>query len=267
MLDANPGRTLAQRNEFSIFRTFGGNIFFGGEVFLFRLSAGPRSAVFCNALLPRLLDVRNKFILLTKGFVMSTLSAHILQAAAALPEGGVLSPKEFLHLGQRAAVDQNFTRLVRQGRLLRLCRGLYVLPVEGRFGRRAPQAEKVLQGLAQKSGELIVAHGAATANHLGLSTQLPLKEVFYTSGHNRTLALGKRTLTLQHAPSWLLLLGHRPGGALIRALAWLGEQQAQSFMPQLREKIAPEEWQAVAAVRFKLPSWLAKIFSQVTCHA
>jgi len=198
---------------------------------------------------------------------MSTLSTHILRAAAALPEGGVLSPKEFLHLSPRAAVDQSFTRLVRQGRLLRLCRGLYVLPVEGRFGRRAPEAEKVLQSLAHKSGELIVAHGAASANHLGLSTQLPLQEVFYTSGHTRTLALGNRTLALRHAPPWLLLLGHSPGGALIRALAWLGKQQTQSLMPQLREKITPEEWQAVSAVRLKLPSWLAKIFSQAACHA
>jgi len=55
---------------------------------------------------------------LTRSFAMSTLTTHILQAAFALPEGGVLSPKEFLHLGGREAVDQSFTRLVRQGKLL-----------------------------------------------------------------------------------------------------------------------------------------------------
>jgi len=198
---------------------------------------------------------------------MSTLITHILQAASALPEGGVLSPKEFLHLGGREAVDQSFTRLVRQGKLLRVCRGLYVLPVEGRFGKRAPDAEKVLESLAQKSGEVIVAHGAATANSLGLSTQIPMKEVFYTSGRSRSLTLGNRTITLKHAPNWLLLLGRRPGGALIRALAWLGEQQVEHSMPQLRDKIAPDEWQAVAAVRSELPGWLAKTVSRAALHA
>ena len=198
---------------------------------------------------------------------MSVLTTHILQAASALSEGGVLSPKEFLHLGEREAVDQSFTRLVRQGKLLRICRGLYVLPVEGRFGKRAPGAEKVMEYLAQKSGEIIVAHGAATANNFGLSTQVPVREVFYTSGRSRRLALGKRTIILKHAPNWLLLLGHRPGGALIRALAWLGEQQVEYSMPLLSGKIAPDEWQAVVAVRSELPDWLAKTVSRVAINA
>jgi len=204
---------------------------------------------------------------LTRSFAMPTLIAHILQAAVALPEGVVLSPKEFLHLGGRDAVDQSFTRLVRQGKLLRVCRGLYVLPVGGRFGKRAPEAEKVLESLAQKSGEVIVPHGAATANILGLSTQVPMAEVFYTSGRSRSLTLGKRTIILKHAPNWLLLLGRRPGGALIRALAWLGEQQAEHSMPQLRDKIASDEWLAAAAVRSELPSWMAKTVSKEVLHA
>jgi len=198
---------------------------------------------------------------------MSTLTTHILQAASALPEGGVLSPKEFLHLGGREAVDQSFTRLVRQGKLLRVCRGLYVLPVEGRFGKRAPEAEKVLESLTQKSGDVIVAHGAATANSLGFSKQVPMKEIFYTSGRSRSLVLGKRTIILKRAPKWLLLLGHRPGGALIRALAWLGEQQVEHSTPQLRDKIAPDEWKAVAAVRSELPDWLARTVSKATLNA
>lgn len=36
---------------------------------------------------------------------MSHLSEAILSAAQALPEGGLISPKEFLHLASRAAVD------------------------------------------------------------------------------------------------------------------------------------------------------------------
>jgi hypothetical protein len=198
---------------------------------------------------------------------MSVLATSILQAASNLPEGGLVSPKEFLHLGGREAVDQTFTRLVRQGKLFRVCRGLYVLPAESRFGKRTPEAEKILESLSQKSGEIIVPHGAAMANRLGLSTQVPIKEIFLTSGHSRALTLGQRTITLKHAPSWLLLLGYRPGGAVIRALAWLGKKQAEHFMPQLRDKITKAEWQAVAEVRFKLPDWLAKTVSRAAFHA
>jgi hypothetical protein len=48
---------------------------------------------------------------------MSTLNESILSVAEALPEGGLLSPKEFLHLASRAAVDQTFSRLAREGHL------------------------------------------------------------------------------------------------------------------------------------------------------
>lgn len=44
-------------------------------------------------------------------------------------EGGLLSPKEFLHLGTRAAIDQTLTRLTKEGLLLRVGRGVYALPV------------------------------------------------------------------------------------------------------------------------------------------
>jgi len=50
-------------------------------------------------------------------------------------------------------------------------------------------------------------------------------------------------------------------------LAWLGEQQVERSIPQLRDKIAPDEWQAVAAVRSELPGWLAKTVSRAALHA
>lgn len=42
--------------------------------------------------------------------------------------GEILSVADFLDLGPRAAVDQALSRLVRQGRISRVRRGLYELP-------------------------------------------------------------------------------------------------------------------------------------------
>lgn len=49
---------------------------------------------------------------------MSTLPESIHLHAQTLAEGGVLSPKEFLHLGSRAAIDQALSRLTKEGRLI-----------------------------------------------------------------------------------------------------------------------------------------------------
>jgi hypothetical protein len=95
---------------------------------------------------------------------MSTLPESILLHTQSLPEGGVLSPKEFLHLGSRAAVDQALSRLTKEGRLLRVARGTYVSPVSSRFGTRPPTPEKVVHALATQTGEVMTPHGASSAN-------------------------------------------------------------------------------------------------------
>ena len=92
---------------------------------------------------------------------MQTLAKQILEHATGAPEGTPLVAKELLHLGNRAAVDQVLSRLVQRGALLRAGRGIYVLPVESRFGTRAPSAVKMVEGLANQRGETIVSHGAA----------------------------------------------------------------------------------------------------------
>ena len=110
---------------------------------------------------------------------METLPENILRRARSLPEGGVLSPKEFLHQGSRAAVDQAFSRLTREGKLLRVARGTYVAPVSSRFGSRAPAPEKVVSSLARQSGETVVPHGASSANALGLTQQVPILSLIH----------------------------------------------------------------------------------------
>lgn len=195
---------------------------------------------------------------------MSQLAQYILSAAQILPEGGLLSPKEFLHLGTRAAVDQTLTRLTREGTLLRVGRGLYAVPIQSRFGVRPPATQMIVQAMEAAQGEVIVANGATEANALGLTTQVPTREVFLTSGASRTLHLGNRTVEFQHAKRWLLALGKRPAGRAIRALSWLGPEQGAAALKVLHTKLPSEEWIAMRSARQMLPSWLARAVSEMS---
>lgn len=194
---------------------------------------------------------------------MSQLAQSILTQAQSLPEGGLLSPKEFLHLGSRAAIDQTLSRLAREGKLLRVGRGAYSLPVQGRFGARPPSTEAVVEAIESTSGETVVASGAAEANALGLTTQVPTREVFLTSGPSRRLKLGNREVELKHGNRWQMLLGKRPAGKAIRALIWLGPEQAPKVLQVLRSKLPSQEWEAMRQARAGLPSWMAKAVSEV----
>ena len=194
---------------------------------------------------------------------MSQLAQSILSFAQSLPEGGLLSPKEFLHLGSRAAIDQTLSRLAREGTLLRVGRGVYSLPISGRFGSRPPSTESVVEAIEASSGETIVASGAAEANALGLTTQVPTREVYLTSGPSRWLKLGNREIEFKHSARWQLMLGKRPAGKALRALTWLGPERAPEALQQLRGKLAPKEWDAMRSARASLPSWMARAVSEV----
>lgn len=195
---------------------------------------------------------------------MSQLAQAILSQAQSLPEGGLLSPKEFLHLGSRAAIDQTLSRLAREGKLFRVGRGAYALPVQGRFGVRSPSSEAVIEAIESTSGEIVVASGAAEANALGLTTQVPTREVYLTSGPSRRLKLGNREIELKHGNRWQMLLGKRPAGKAIRALIWLGPEQGSMVMEVLRSKLPSQDWDAIRQARAGLPSWMAKAISETT---
>jgi hypothetical protein len=188
---------------------------------------------------------------------MKTLPMTILSHAQSLPEGGVLSPKEFLHLGSRAAVDQAFSRLAMESKLLRVGRGAYVCPVSSRFGTRAPAPEKVVESLAAQNGEIVAPHGATAANALGLTQQVPIRDVYVTSGRTRTLKLGRSEVLVKHVPRWMLALGTGPAGAAVRALAWMGPEHTGKALVTLHRTLPSAEWRALASLRGALPSWMA----------
>ena len=197
---------------------------------------------------------------------MASVMEQVLKYASQMPEGRPLAAKELLHLGSRAAVDQSLSRLVRSGALLRAGRGVYLKPVESQFGTRAPMSMKVVEELAAKRGETIVPHGAVAANALGLTTQVPTREVYLTSGPNRRLKLGSQVVELRHAPAWQLTLPETAGN-VVRALAWMGRGKTTEAIQKLKSTLPSNELAEIAATRAQLPTWMAQEISGLVSHA
>ena len=85
-------------------------------------------------------------------------------------EGTPVSSRTSLDLGTKPAIHNALLRLLRSQKLLRVGRGIYVVPVVSRFGSSAPLAHRFIEELSKQSGEDIVSSGATTANALGLTT-------------------------------------------------------------------------------------------------
>ena len=197
---------------------------------------------------------------------MRGLPKRIMEHAEALPEAAPLCPAALLDLGSRAAVDQALWRLARSGRLMRICQGVYMCPIETRFGRRAPSVGKALAALSALWGETIVPCGGAAANRLGLTTQNPVRAVYLTSGPKRRLYFGMSIVELRHAPRWQLAAPHSRAGEVIRALAWLGREEIEDSLEAVLPTLSDPERDELAAARAVMPIWMAEPVSARLAH-
>ena len=188
---------------------------------------------------------------------MPSLSSRILEHASALPEAAPLCPGALLHLGSRAAVDQALSRLVRGEKLLRIFRGVYMRPIETRFGLCSPSVEKAIESLSALWGEIIVPSGGAAANVLGLTTQIPVQSVYLTSGPSRRLYFSRLLVRLRHAPRWQLVAPNRRAGDVVRALAWLGPLEVEDGLALVVSRLSAEDLAELAAARATMPAWMA----------
>ena len=197
---------------------------------------------------------------------MSSISEQIIEYAETLPEGSPLCPKDFMHVGDRQAVYQAFSRLTRRDRLRRIFQGVYMRTVETRFGRRGPSVDKAIPELSELWGEVIVPSGGAAANLLGLTDQVPMRRIYLTSGPDRRLVFGARKVDLRHAPNWQLVAPYRLSGALVRALTFLSREEVEDALGLVAPKLSDVDIAELLAVREILPAWIAEPLNAFESH-
>ncbi len=89
---------------------------------------------------------------------------------------------------------------------------------------------------------------------LGLTTQLPVQQTFLARTRSqRRYSFGKQQVTIRPAARWNFLLADRPAGQAIRALNWLGPDQASAALLKLRIVLPLQEWQALGSVSAGYP--------------
>ena len=197
---------------------------------------------------------------------MNSVPSRIVAYAKSQPEGALFGAHELLGFGARAAVDQALIRLFNAGDIMRVARGTYTLPVATRFGLRGPDELLLARSFARREGVIIARHGADEAHRLGLSTQVPVKTVWLTSGRAALLSVGSQTVAFKPAAQWLLADPGGRAGALLRAVAWLGADEAVEQLRALGPSLSAAERETLLDARGQMPGWMAKAVSDSLSH-
>ena len=180
----------------------------------------------------------------------------------------VFTPKDFLDLGSREAVDQALSRLVKVGQLRRVGHGLYDMP---RFSnvlkRPAPvDLDAAIAALARRDGVRIMPDGLVAANQLGLTNAVPAKVSFVTDGHSRTVKIEGRTVQFRHAGPNVMQWAGRPAAPVVQALRWLGPAAAAAaeVLSTLSRHLPDDVKRDLLQNSRDLPGWALPLARNIT---
>lgn len=193
------------------------------------------------------------------------IDAKIVAAIRRRGRGAVFVPVEFLEIGSRDAVDVALHRLVRQGIIRRLARGIYDFPKEHPLlGPLEPSAEEIARALAVRDRTRLQPAGAYAANALGLSEQVPAKVVFLTDGPTRTVKIGPTTIQLRRTTPKNMEAAGRLSGLLIQALRELGQDHVTpARLSHLKRTIPADKRRELLKDIRLAPAWMHSIFREL----
>ena len=194
---------------------------------------------------------------------MKELTTAITTELNKLPEGTPVTAASFLHLADRQSVSRTLCALTKGGEIFRVSRGVYVDSMKSRFGRHKPGVQLFIEQLARQSGEAIAPFGATCANGLGLTSQVPMHVVYWTTGRTRSYKMDKLMIYLEHVPDWQLVLWNEPEGELVRALVWAGPAEVSKVLCQLAEKVPADAIRVLQKNASLFPDWIQAALQQV----
>ncbi|MBF0387606.1 MAG: hypothetical protein HQL20_07095 [Candidatus Omnitrophica bacterium] len=146
------------------------------------------------------------------------------------------SDSDFWDIASRESVRQSLVRLLKEGKIRRLFRGLYDYPKFSEFLNEqvSPDLSQVAQALARKFGWRIRPSGDAALSYLGLSTQVAGKVLYFSDGPDREYFIGKQPLIFQKTLLKHASLKYPESSLVVEALDALTQDR---FTPQIARKI------------------------------
>lgn len=188
-----------------------------------------------------------------------TIEQQVLARIYGHGRGWVFSPKDFLHLGSRKAIDVSLIRLTNSGTIRRIIRGIYDYPRFSDFLNQelGPDIHQVSLALARKFGWKIQPGSAAALNLIGLSTQVPSQYIYYSNGPNRAYMIGKTALHFEKTTLKETDFRLDETGIVVQAIKALGQKgTTREVRKTIREWLGKDKLPKVLKDAERITDWV-----------
>lgn len=162
-------------------------------------------------------------------------------------------------------VQRVLLRLVKNNEVGTICRGIYFRSEKNRFlpdRPIPPSTDKIIKAVSKKTGETITVHPAVALNQIGLSTQIPVHAIYYTTGRSRYIKInGENRIKLVHVSPRKIVMPNTVTCHVVTALWYEGKGYLKPrVVKKLHDRLKDKYFNEVLMHLDKMPAWMRKVF-------
>ena len=185
------------------------------------------------------------------------------------PSGSVFVASDFVDLASYDNIRQIFSRLENEGKIRRILPGIYDKPLYSNIlkQRVSPDINAVAEAIARKNNWSIIPSGNVALNLLGISTQVPAKWEYFSSGDTKDYQIGNATINFTHRADKELNKMSTKTALVIQAIKALGEENiSEEIITKFAGRLSDAEKSLLLAEAKPTTAWIYEIIKQI-CKA
>lgn len=196
-----------------------------------------------------------------------TNSEYIQSIIANLSEGTAFVISDFTDKTSNDNVRQIFSRLESEGEIRRILPGIYDKPAYSEILKEnaAPNPNNVAEAIARKNNWTITPSGNVALNLLGLSTQVPAKWEYISSGPSNEYQIENTEISFIHRADKEVSRMSRKTSLIIQAIKSLGKDQiSNEIIKKIASKTTVEERIALLSEARQTTSWIYEVIKKIS---
>jgi len=198
--------------------------------------------------------------------MLQSIQNKILRIIYNHRRGWAFSQKDFLRVGSRSAIDIALYRLVIDGKIRRVIRGVYDYPKYSDLLKQdlSPNFDQVAHALARKNGWRVQACGEAALNLLGISNQVPGTVIYLSDGPHKTVNIGNLNIEFKKTSLKEMRVEHTFTSLTVQALKTLGNENVNDeVIKKIRYNWTSAERKKMIKDAQYVTSWIYEYIKQI----
>lgn len=195
-----------------------------------------------------------------------TIKDKILNRINNYESNKVFISNDFIDIASSETVRKTLNRLVKDDVIKRIIKGFYYRPAYSELidEYEAVSIHELALAIARKYNWNIAPYSNTALNILGLSTQVPSKWIYNSSGRYKKYSIGKNSLEFKKVKPSEIANMSQMTAIVIQAIRAIGQDRiTKNDIAKIKEKISDKEIKTLMIESKFAPAWIYEIIRKI----